>query len=74
MENFGENYRGSNGPKLCPLCLQHIDSQELSFSCKEITNELNIKVDYRDIFEEEIKTETIQTITKISEIRKRKLT
>ena len=64
MENFSENYRGSNGPKLCPLCNVHIDSQELSFSCNEIKNEFTITVLYSEIFEEDLKMETIETIKK----------
>ena len=36
MERFGENFRGSQGPILCPLCQTHLDNQEMSYQCLEI--------------------------------------
>ena len=73
MERFGENFRAGNGPAMCPLCKLHLDNQEMGFQCPEIKKELIVKGNIEDIYRDNIKMETIQTITKIIEIRKRRL-
>ena len=69
METFGENYRGSGGPVICPLCDTHLDNQALSLQCPVIKKEIGVKVAIKDIFEEDINLESIETITKIMKIR-----
>ena len=73
MENFGENYRGGNGPAICPLCKSHLDNQELSYHCEELKEKIEIKGTLKEIYQDNIKPETIETILKISEFRKLKL-
>ena len=73
MENFGENFRGGNGPATCPLCKLHLDNQEMSFQCPVIKSEITIMGDIKDVYKEDIKTETVRTIAKIAELRKTKL-
>ena len=71
MERFGEHFRGGAGPVPCPLCHLHLDNQEMSFQCTEIKKEIEIKGSISDVYKENIKSETIQTLIKISELRKR---
>ena len=71
MERFGENFRGGAGPVPCPLCHLHLDNQEMSFQCTEIKKEIEIKGSISDVYKESIQSETIQTLIKISELRKR---
>ena len=73
MEKFGENYRAGRSQVSCPLCHVHLDNQEMAFQCSEITKELTMKGNLEDIFSENIKLETVETLTKIVEIRKHKI-
>ena len=54
MENFGENFRGSNGPVPCPLCGTHLDNQEMSFQCQIIKAELQPTGDITEIYRDDI--------------------
>ena len=48
MAQFARNF-GEKG-KLCPLCLEHEDTQENSFKCKEIRKHVKLEEKYSDIF------------------------
>ena len=69
MSNFAENYKGQGGPTICPLCESHVDSQKWSFHCKTIKENVTIIGNYSDIFSENVKMETAQTITRITKFR-----
>ena len=69
MSNFAENFRGQGGPTICPLCESHVDSQKWSFSCKTLKENVNIQGNYSDIFHENVKMETAQTISRITKFR-----
>ena len=69
MAKFSENFRGPAGPKLCPLCLTHLDNQQMSFSCPKIKPNLNKKGKYETLFRSEIPLETIENLRMISKIR-----
>ena len=69
MAKFSENFRGPAGPKLCPLCLTHLDNQQMSFSCPKIKPNLNTKGKYETLFRSEIPLETIENLRMISKIR-----
>ena len=56
---------------MCPLCTTHEDSQEKSYECPTISQAINVKGNYDDIFSDNVKFETVETITKINEVRKR---
>ena len=40
MANYSENFRGPQGPKLCSMCLIHLDNQRMEFSCPVIKPKL----------------------------------
>ena len=69
MSDFNENYRGSNGHILCPLCHFHLDSQVMAFQCQELKANVNIIGKYEDIFNEDIPQMLVQSITKIMKYR-----
>ena len=69
MERFGENYCGGAESMLCPLCLTHLDNQEMSYQCPEIKKKIDIKGKLNDIYNENIQSETIETIVRISRYR-----
>ena len=71
MENFAENYRGREGPSLCPLCETHLDNQETSVRCPEVKKELNINANIKDVFEEDISLKTIETISEVIKLREK---
>ena len=70
MAEFSKNYRGGRSQVVCPLCHLHLDNQELSYQCSEIRSEVKIMGKIEDIFKEEISLETVETIEKISELRR----
>ena len=69
MERFGENFRGGNVAVMCPLCKLHLDNQAMGYQCPEIKKEMEVKGCIEDMYKEEIKLETVRTMTKILEIR-----
>ena len=73
MERFGEKFRAGTTPAICPLCKLHYDNQELSLMCPEIRNEIQVKGNMKDIYDDDIKEDIIETITNIMELRKQKL-
>ena len=73
MERYGENYRGGASSITCPLCYTHLDNQELSFQCPIIGQNVEIKGNYSDIYNETIQIETIQTLVNITRYRRKTL-
>ena len=69
MANFSENYPGRDGTKVCPLCENHLDLQKFSFQCNRVTEKVQIRGSYSNIFSENIQLETVETIEKISSTR-----
>ena len=72
MENFGENFRGGEEYKVCPLCKLHLDNQEMSLQCPEIIKHVNVKGNLSDIYKHKISYDIVRTLTEISEYRKKK--
>ena len=73
MAKFGENFRGPHGPKLCPLCLSHLDNQPMAFNCPVIKPKLNETGKYDYIFRSEIPSETIENLKIITKLREEKM-
>ena len=56
----------------CPFCsIDHLDSQEESFISCRLTQQIESKGNYRDIFENSVPKEVIKTITKMSKLREK---
>ena len=70
MADYGENYKGGKEQIMCPLCYLHRDSQEMSYFCPEITNNIKMLGSQEDIYSNDIKIETIQSMEKVEEYRK----
>ena len=71
MAEFGENYRGGQEKRMCPLCYLHIDSQDLSYFCPEISNNINMSGNNSDIYNNYISVETVQSMEKVEDYRNR---
>ena len=69
MAKFSENFRGPHGPKLCPLCLSHLDNQQMAFNCPVIKPKLDEKGKYDYIFRSQIPRETIKNLKIITRLR-----
>ena len=69
MAEFGENYRGQREYVICPYLCNKRDSQQHSFECKGVTNQITVNGTYSDIFNSEIPITTCYTVTKIRKIR-----
>ena len=69
MAKFGTNYGESF--KLCPLCKQHEDSQEMCFKqCQEIRTTEVTTCNYEDIFKKP-PTKLAKVLKSIEKIRER---
>ena len=73
MSNFGENYRGGRDQVNCPLCDEHQDKQELSYTCQVIKDEVEVKGNFEEIYSDNISVQTIETLQKITELREKLL-
>ena len=70
MAKYGNNFKqGKSVVQKCPVCLSHIDNQELSFHCSFILKKIEITNTYEDIFIEAIDKNLAETLTKIDQIR-----
>ena len=69
MAKFSENFRGSNGPLLCPLCQTHLDNQPLAFTCPQMKNLLDDDGKYEYLFNEHIPEKTIKNLVIIENCR-----
>ena len=69
MAKFGENFRGKLKNIMCPLCYSHLDSQSLSFQCRELTNRIDIRCDITDIYSDDIRLETVKTVAEMMKQR-----
>ena len=67
MAVYGENFRGGKDQVFCPFCKLHLDSQERSYSCPVISADVEIVGSIQNIYSDDIKLETVETIKKITE-------
>jgi len=71
MAKYSENFRGAQGPSICPLCSAHLDSQKMTFeNCQVVKKNVTIYDSYSDIFKHDVSTKTIITISNIEQFRK----
>ena len=70
MAEYGENFRGGRKQVTCPLCNNHLDKQELSYTCSIITNKLEIQGEFTDIYSDHINKQTVETLQQITKLRK----
>ena len=69
MANFGENFRGKDGPSICPLCQSHLDNQKFSFQCRKVQENVPIEGIYSNIFSDKITLKTVKTLVDITKFR-----
>ena len=69
MAQYSENFSGSQGHLMCPLCLFHLDCQAGSFSCPVVKNKVVINGKYLNIFTTRIKPELAETLVNIYKFR-----
>ena len=67
MTKVAGNFKGKEGVSQCPLCGKHPDVQQLLTSCEAIREKLEIKVDIKNIFSDNITLEVAKTVSKIPE-------
>ena len=69
MSNYSDNFRGSGGTSVCPLCQNHPDNQKWSFECSKVKENINIEGKYSNIFSEKITKATVNTLMQINKLR-----
>ena len=69
MAPLGENFRGNEKLKMCPLCLSHPDNQTMIFKCESLKNRMKMECEFEDLYSNNITLKTAITITKIEELR-----
>ena len=66
---FKANYKSKYSDQSCPLCQLHLDTQELSFKCEKINEELEINEDYNNIFKKDVQSKLAKTLFEVTTIR-----
>ena len=69
MANFKNNYRGTNPVNICPLCMNHPDTQQSAFQCSVLRKNVVINGTYSNIIDGNISKELAITITNIMKFR-----
>ena len=70
MANFSENFRGNQGPASCPLCGDHLDSQQMSFeNCQTVKDNVNIFDKYEKIFSLNVPGGLVKCLQEIDNFR-----
>ena len=69
MAKFSENYKEGGHVKACPMCEQHDDTQIMSFECPKVTEKIEIRSDYEEIFKSKITPSLASTLTRIMKLR-----
>ena len=73
MAPMGENFRGTEKFKMCPLCQAHLDNQALAFQCEILKNRIDIECESGEIYSSNVQLRTAETITRIEESREKLL-
>ena len=69
MAQFRDNFRNNSDCNLCPLCKNHIDSQNLAFKCPVILENIEIFGRLEDIFDKNISKKLAETLISILNLR-----
>ena len=72
MQRFGSNFRRSFARIECPLCNEHEDSQLLSLTCPRVKENIDVIVEYEELFNENVPEKLITTLRKIEKMRDEK--
>ena len=69
MEHFGENFKGGQPTKPCPVCEASTDTQNHSFQCKVINENITVEGKYLDIFNPKVDKKMANTLENIVKFR-----
>ena len=73
MAKFSENYPGKEGVKICPLCNNHLDLQKFSFQCSKVTENVEVRGNYSNMFSEKLESTLVNTLVNITNFREKYL-
>ena len=65
MAKFSENFRNCGIQQICPMCQTHLDNQPMSFQCKNVLKEIDVKEKYERIFSENISVQLTKCLLDI---------
>ena len=71
MADFGENFKAGADVVICPLCMDHEDSQLQSFECQWIRNSIEVAGSMDEVYNGKPSRQTIETINEITKMRQR---
>ena len=69
MLNFGENFRGSEETKLCPLCNEHKDDQNEIEHCKQMKDKYKNLERCKVIYSDSTNQEAIELLSCVVDYR-----
>ena len=69
MSDYAENYHNKE-LNACPLCINHLDSQELGWTCTEVVSRTETGVNFEDVFQEYIASEAVEKVCLLERLRK----
>ena len=70
MADYGKNFRGGKEKIICQLCNDHIDSQEMSYYCPEIVNNITVRGSAEEIYDNDVSVNTVVFMEKVEDYRK----
>ena len=69
MAPMWENFKGSGGKDICPLCQNHQDTQAESFNCDILKQKIAISCNIMEIYSDDISLEAAKTVTEMINLR-----
>ena len=69
MERYGENFKGGQPTKPCPLCQESKDTQSHSFECRVISENITVNGNYTEIFSPKMDKKLAETAENIVKFR-----
>ena len=72
MLKFSENYRGTVNDSRCPICVNHVDSQNLLTSCSPLTKQIDAEEmtkHIENIYTEDVTEGSVKLLVEVLKIR-----
>ena len=76
MLKFSENYRGTVNDSRCPICVNHVDSQNLLTSCSPLTKQIDAEEmtkHIENIYTEDVTEGSVKLLVEVLKIREKLL-
>ena len=69
MANLPENFKGGAETKPCPMCKDALDTQQHSFNCRVILENIEVEGQYSEVFFSKVQPQTAKTLESMLKFR-----